>query len=107
MNSRQNKWKLRRRNRSVHPNNFSNGFWNSVIYVLFFIILHIQYYRCIDSMVSLFCRYLNNNYRMQYVPVALTTQEKLPAIVNLYLDDNVITLIETETFTNISTLRSL
>jgi hypothetical protein len=37
----------------------------------------------------------------------MTTQEKLPAIVNLYLDDNVITLIETETFTNISTLRSL
>jgi hypothetical protein len=53
------------------------------------------------------CRYLSSNYRLQYVPVAVTSQEKLHAIVNLYLDSNVITFIQTETFTNLSTLQSL
>ena len=58
-------------------------------------------------MVFFFCRYLSSNYRLQYVPEAVTTQEKLPAIVNLNLDSNVITFIQTETFTNLSTLLTL
>ena len=95
MNLRQNKWKFRR----------TDPKW--ILELIFFFFIAYTLPQRIDIMVSFFCRYLNNNYRMQYVPVALTTQEKLPAIENLYLDDNVITFIETETFTNISTLRSL
>jgi hypothetical protein len=69
---------------------------------LFRVLSHWKLYTC-----HFCCRYLSSNYRLQYVPVAVTSQEKLHAIVNLYLDSNVITFIQTETFTNLSTLRSL
>ena len=98
MKSRQNKWKFGR----TEPK------W--ILELIFLFVFYFITYTLpqrIDSMVSLFCRYLSSNYRLQYVPVAVTTQEKLHAIVNLYLDGNVITFIQTETFTNISTLRSL
>ncbi|CAC5377833.1 THBS2S [Mytilus coruscus] len=50
---------------------------------------------------------LGNNHNMQFVPVALTTHERLPSIQTLYLENNMISVLPTETFTNVSTLITL
>ncbi|XP_071121965.1 uncharacterized protein [Mytilus edulis] len=61
-------------------------------------------FKCLPSLIYLD---LGGNYQMQYVPVALTTQEKLPAIQTLGLYGTQITFIEEEAFSNISTLLNL
>ncbi|XP_063400248.1 protein artichoke-like [Mytilus trossulus] len=61
-------------------------------------------FKCLPSLLYLD---LGGNYQMQYVPVAVTTQEKLPAIQTLGLYGTQITFIEAETFSNISTLLNL
>ncbi|VDI49932.1 Hypothetical predicted protein [Mytilus galloprovincialis] len=67
---------------------------------------HIQEegFKCLPVMNDLDLR---NNHNMQHVPVALTTHERLPSIHTLRLENNIISILPSETFTNVSTLINL